>query len=371
MTRSWWRPKAAHALVPALVMGFAIGASTGVTFAAFTGSVSSPGPSVTTKRVFPASRGGPAWEISDFSGGGAGVVADDPLAINNDNRFPTTAGNWPVAFAAAEYLDFDLSSPLPGGMAITGANFNWSWRTVGGGGSTTCYYFDVRNKTTGFVYATHGSPAAPVDCTTSGATTITALPELTNSDQANGVRVRVYHSNSAGVGSDTDIATITGTGYSAFTLYPDSQTDASVAVPITTTWSLDAADGIFYTTASKWLPVASTARYLALTYPSNVQAGATVTGATFTHTFKDAGGTAACFYIGVYSGATLLATHGSGAVPYCNNTAAFATTVIALPEINTVARGNSVVVRIYEWTPGGTRKIQEDLASVGVAYYLD
>jgi hypothetical protein len=367
--------KAEWVLVPAFVVAFTVGAGTGVTFAAFTTTASSAGPTITTKRIFPIARGGPAWQVTDFTGGGAGVVSDAPLAINNDNRFPTTAGAWPVAFSAAAYLEFDMNAPLPGGQPVTGANFNYSWRTVGGGGSTTCYYFETRNGTTNAVIATHGSSAAPVACTTTGATVVTALPELTSSDLANGARVRVYHRNSAGVGSDTDIATITGSALSAFTLYPNSMTDMSVASPgVVTPWSLKTADGISYTSASNLAVAYSATRYLQLTYPAYVQAGTTVTGATFTHTFRDAGGAGgpnACFFIGVYTGVTLLATHGSQAVPYCNATAAYATTVIPLPEIDTIAEGNSVVVRIYEWTPGGTRKILEDQASVSVTSYMD
>lgn len=349
----------------AVATAIAFGAASGMTFAVFTGAASSAGPTITTKRVFPAVRGGPAWVVQDSSGGGAGVVADAPLAINNDNRYPTSAGTWPVAFAANEYIDFDMNAPLPGGMPIVGATFNYSWRTAGGAAGNTCVQYETRNRTTGTIISTHAFN--PADCTSAGITRAIALPELTSSDLANGVRVRVYHRHPSNRGSDTDIATITGTGYSAFTLYPVQHIDASVAVPVTTVWPFSASDGVAYTSNSTWTAAQNAGRYLRLTYPGYVPAGAVVTGATFTHRFRGLAGGSPCFSLDVYSGATFLANHVGPCPPVG---AGYQTTTIPLPEINTVAEANSVVIRLYQWTPGGARRTETDEASVGVNWSL-
>ena len=75
-----------------------------------------------------------------------------------------------------------------------------------------------------------------------------------------------------------------------------------------------------YVSSSDWSTSFDSARYLDLTFPAYVAPGSDVTGATFHHAYRsDTTGDTTCYYFQVFSGATLLATHGSAASPVsCN-----------------------------------------------------
>ena len=74
----------------------------------------------------------------------------------------------------------------------------------------------------------------------------------------------------------------------------------------------------------------------------------------------------------VYSGASLIGTHGSSGTPYsCNNsTVTFVTDAISLPEVNTAARANTLFVRVYVRN-SSSRKSVDDVDTVSVTYSLD
>ncbi|MEP7020442.1 MAG: hypothetical protein ABI808_07310 [Pseudonocardiales bacterium] len=361
--------RAEWTIIPALVIAFIAGATTGVTFAAYTGTASSGGPSISTKRVFPGTRTTAAFSINDRSGGGTVNDNASPYVAAGDGNLSVT-GNWITTFAATRYLDFVYNAPLPGGIPVSGAAFNFTFLSSGAG--TACFYFDVRAPVTGTVLATHGSVAVPLTCATSAGTTLsTPLPELTTSYLANGVTVRVYEKHSASTTSTTDVATVTGTGYAPFTLYPASYSDASTTVATTTPWGLEAADSIPYQSQQNWANNFNASRYMDFVFPAYVPAVAVVTGATFTHTYKDLNGITDCYYIDVIVSGAVVATHGSAAAPYCNNTGSYATDTIPLPEINTPAEANGITVRMYAKNGGGARRSNEDAATLGTAYYLD
>lgn len=349
--------------------GFVI-AFTAIASASFTSSVTGGGTPVTTKRVFPGSRTLVISDVRDASSGGE-ADSSDPLAAAGDGRMMTTS-NWANAFSAARYVDFDYPASLPGGLAVSGAAFNLTFASVSN--NTTCHWFEVRSRASGAVIGTHGSAVSPVACTTTAfVSTSTPLPELATTDAANDLRVRVYGRNSANRASLIDVATVSGTSpYAGFTLSPVSVADASSGTAVTTPWSLAATgDGSVYTSAANWRATADAARYLRLAVPASVPTGAVVTGATFTHTYKDQDGGSACYYLEVYAGAAVVGTHGSAAAPYCNNTAAYITDTIALPEVGTPAIANSLVLRLYTWNSGGIRRTQHDQASVTLSWYLD
>ena len=355
----------AVAAVLGLVIGWAAVAS-----AAFTSSAASPGVTVATKRIFPGTRTVAISTLRDASSGAA-VDASDPVAVSGDGRTLQTS-NWANAFSAARYVDFDYPPPLAGGLAASGVSFTFAVASVQN--NTTCYWFEVRSRSTGTVLGSHGSTAAPVGCAgTAMVTTSTPLPEVTTTDAANDLRVRVYGRNSAGRASVIDVATVSGSSpYAPFTLSEASLTDASSGTPVSLPWSLAAAgDGSVLTSAANWRPTFDAARYLELDVPASVPAGAVVTGATFTHAYKDQDGGSACYYVESYSGSTLIGTHGSAAAPYCNNTAGFVTDSISLPEVTTPAMANSLVLRLYVSNAGGVRRTQHDLATVSLSSHLD
>jgi hypothetical protein len=271
-------------------------------------------------------------------------------------------------------VDFDGNAPLPAGFSVTGATFNFKYAATQSS-DTACYWFEVRRISTGALIGTHGSTTTPVDCTTG--TTLkavsTTISEVNTTDLANDTRIRVYGRSSGSRPFTIDLATVTGTQQStAFTLYTSSFTDVTSGTPATSQWSLFASGGVAYTTQSSWATAFSASRYLKLTFPSYVPAGATVSGATFTNSYKltaTASGRSACYYIEVYSGATLIGTHGSTGAPIsCNSTASYVTDPVSLPEINTPARANGAIVKMYYWVTGSVVTTSHDWAQLAINY---
>lgn len=126
-----------------------------------------------------------------------------------------------------------------------------------------------------------------------------------------------------------------------------------------------------YVSSDNWGTTFDTSRFLALTLPAYVPAGSTVTGGTFTHTYRsDTPGDTTCYYFEVYRGPDLLATHGSAGSPLsCNSTNNWLTAVEPLPEINTDVIANSVTIVLYVENSGGHRS-QHSVATLGVNYSL-
>ncbi|MEA2389019.1 MAG: hypothetical protein QOG41_1792 [Thermoleophilaceae bacterium] len=310
-----------------------------------------------------------AWDLRDAS---SAVESNQSAqtAFAADARTLTT-GNWPSAFNTANYFEFNMDAPLPAAFAVSGAAFNFTY-AAGAAGDTACYWFEVRRASTGAVIVggTHGSSAAPVDCVTG--TTLksvtTTLSELNTSDLADDARVRVYARESGLRPLTIDRATVTGsTPATSFTLYANSTTDASTGTATTSQWSLFAAGGLTYTTASSWANAFSTTRYLTMTFPSYIPSAATVTGVTLTHSFRPSvAGKTACYYLEVYSGATLVASRGSSGASYsCNGTTTYKTDVISLTEINTPAEANGAIVKMYfNETGNGSRTTDHDVATL-------
>ena len=261
-----------------------------------------------------------AWDLRDASSG-AEVNSSAQSAYADGLTFPTS--NWPAAFSGSNYAEFNQNAALPAGFTVSGGAFNFKF-AAGAAGDTACFWFEVRRASTGAVIGTHGSTGSPVACVT-GTTlqaTSTSIPELSTTDLANDNRIRVYGRESGGRPFTMDTATVSGsTPSTPFTLYTSTYTDAAAGAPTTYPWSLVASGGLAYTTLSNWTTAFSTSRYLTETFPTYISAGATVTGATFKQSYRaTASGHNACYYLEVYSGATLIGTHGSSAAPLsCNS----------------------------------------------------
>ena len=126
-----------------------------------------------------------------------------------------------------------------------------------------------------------------------------------------------------------------------------------------------------YTSSSGWSTSFSTSRYIAVDFPGYVPAGSVVAGAVFTHTYRSAvSGDTTCYYFEVYQGGTLIGTHGSAGSPVsCNATWAWATDVVSLPEVDSVARANNVRIVMYVRNSGAAQSLHR-LMTVGVDYSL-
>ena len=314
------------------------------------------------------------WALGDASAGGAESDRSDQVAFAGDGRTYTTK-SFSNAYGSSRYVDFDLNGPLQSGLNVSSVNFNFRFADSSAV-RQGCFYFEVRKASNGNVLGTHGSTSSNVGCVTgTSQTTFTAsLPEVTTSDQANDLLIRVYAKES---GSSTalalDMATVTGTASgNSFTLYEDSRVDSANATALTTPWPLaTAGDGATYQNASNWATTFSTARYLKLTFPGYVPSGAAVNSLSFKHSYRaSVNGANACWYFEVYQGTTLLGTHGSSGSPVsCNSsTSTYVTDTVSLPEIDTAAEANGLSVRLYLRNSTGLSASQHDLARLQITY---
>lgn len=360
-------------VVALLALSIGAGRTAGSTFGAFSATTVNPS-TMSAKAVFPATRSWSAWDLRDASGGGAEVNASDPEAFTG--LTVATKASWQTTFAANRYLTYDMNGPLPAGISASGVAFNFDFAdATNGATSTMCFFFEVLRRSTGTVIGTHGSAAAPVACepTTTIRVTSTPLPEVTTSDIANDLRVRVFMSRSrANRAATIDRATVSGTtSVAPFTLYETSSVDAADTVPATTPWPIATADAAARQTSANWATAFSATRYLKATFPSYLPASATVTSAQLVHVFRPTTATAtACFYLDVLQGATVLATYGSAASPFCATGAGYTTNTIALPVLNTAARVNGAIVRMYVRTTNGG-STQHDHFRLDVGYAVD
>jgi hypothetical protein len=286
-----------------------------------------------------------------------------------------TSQSFATAFSTGRYVQARLNSALPAVGTTSSVAFNLSFAgTVAG--DTTCFYFDVRRASTGAVIGTHGSAAAPVDCTTTTTfkASSTALAEVATTEVANDLQIRVYARSSGSRPLKMDLATVSGTSSGqGFTLYETSIVDSATgtagpAAP----WPLHAADAVAYTSAGSWATSFASSRYLRLYPPAYVPPAAVVESATFKHTYQSTtSGSSVCYYLEVYSGASLIGTHGSAAAPIsCNSsTTVWQTDSVPLPEVNSVAAANGLSVKLYaRRSKSGTSR--HDLAEVQIKYSL-
>jgi hypothetical protein len=285
----------------------------------------------------------------------------------------TTTGNWAAAFSSTQYLDYDLNSSLPAGLSVSGAQFNFRF-AANGPADTGCFYLEVRAASTGSLLGTHGSSGSPAGCVsgTTQTTISTSIPELSATDRANDLRIRVYGDESKNKPLKIDMATVTGsTPYQSFTLYRTVFTDASTGTASTDTWSQYTADASVYTSTSNWQATFNSARYLKFTFPSYVPAAATVTGVVLDHRYRsNTSGDTTCVYFEAYSGATLINTFGSSAAPLsCNATTSFTTDSTSLTNVDTPGEVNALLIKMYEKN-SGARKSQEDQVKLTVTYSL-
>ncbi|HEY8136071.1 MAG TPA: cadherin-like domain-containing protein, partial [Candidatus Limnocylindrales bacterium] len=156
-------------------------------------------------------------------------------------------------------------------------------------------------------------------------------------------------------------------GYSG----PDSFTYTAADVGMTSapaTVTITVRDHSLIST-SGWGTSFESSRFLDLTYPAYVAAGAIVDGATLNLSYRslDGAGTL-CYYIEVYNGSTLMATHGSAGAPIsCNSGPAYAADAIDLSEIVSADAANHVTIRIYMRDSAGARS-QINGAMLAVSY---
>ena len=311
-----------------------------------------------------------AWDLRDASAGGSEVNVSDPIAFASDGRTVDTSTP-PTSFNTSRYLEIDANGPLPANVSPISATFNMRF-AAGAASSTACFYFDLRRASTNAVLATHGSATNPLGCVTGTAQTSfsTALPAVSSTAIANDLRIRVYIRRSgAGAPVVDQAAASVLTSQGAFALYDEVFTDRLSGGATTRTWPLVASGDTTYVSASTWPTAFSSSRYLRLTFPAYVASGVTVSGASFLHRFRrSGGGGSACWYLEVLQGTTVIGTHGSAASPIsCTSGNSYRNDTVSLPEINSPARANGAVLKIYVRSTNG-RSSEHDQANLTINY---
>jgi hypothetical protein len=355
-----------------------------VSFAGLT-SLATGGPqTIVTKRIFQGPRTVAAQDVRDASSG-AESNKSDALSLADGVVTPTSTA---IASGTNLYADLTINSGRPGGLSVSSPVFNF--RLASGGGAqagNACFWFQVRSG--GSVIGTHGSYASAAGCSagTTQTTISTAIPGVTSTDQLNGLVVRVYPWETGGKTKvvNVDLATVTGSTYSAFTAYETQWVDDTSGTPTTAPWFPATVDGTTYTDANNWPAAVTTTKYLKLTLDPSVPVGSVVTAVSLTNVWHASAavtnGGQLCYYLETFNGTTSLATHGSAASPQACTASGtvFTTDTIALPEVSDATKANNLVIKLYYWvspTCGGAGnpvcvKSVTDQAQVTFTYYLD
>ncbi len=362
-----------RALVAAAVAVAALAAGTGVTLAAFSDTAVNSANTMTAKRIFPGVRSTTGWTVSDAADGSAADRSDPTVAVDGV-RFDT-AGGWSNAYSATRYVTFDMSGGRAAGLSTSSVALQMDIGSDGGA-DTVCYYFEVYRKSTSTLIGTHGNSTTPAACVTGSTiqSTTTSLPEVTSTDIANDLSVKIFAKESANHSMRIDRVAITGsTPYNTFSLFRTSTIDAADGSAATTQWAPANSDLSYLETGGNFPGTFTSTKYVDATFPSaNIPAGSTITSADISLKYKAQGaGKALCLYFEAYSGATLVGTTGSSGSPWCSDTANnWKTDTITLSGVDTVGEVNGLRVRIIGQAAGGSRG-QFDLIELRTNYYLD
>jgi len=362
-----------RAALLALMLAGLVGASASAIHAAFWSTTSNPSSSFNAERIFARTRYISAWDLRDASGGAGETNSSDTVSYTDARLYvggtPGTTAN------TGKYVEFNFNSPLPPGSGVSSSSFTFSFASNKAAGNP-CYYLEVRRTSDNALLATYGSSGSPIACAagTTVSTTTTSLPILTTTTDANDLRIRAitWDPNNKSVDIDAGYASVTTSLGVTYPLYENTFSDVLSGAATTTTWSLPSADSAQYTSVANWATTFAGTRYLKFTFPIPIMpTGATVTSVSLDFSYKSAtGGDTSAWYADVLQNTTLLATHGSSGTPISSNaTGAFVTDNVSLPEVDTAAELNNVVVKAY-MKNSGTRKTLIDQVRLVVQYEL-
>jgi hypothetical protein len=362
-----WKPVLACALAAAPVV-----VAVGATYAAFSSTTGTSG-SFAAKRIYTGERSSSAWQLEDAADGSASDQTQLSAYIDGLVR---KTGNWTNAWSGTRYIEVELHSPLAAGLAVSNAAFAFTFADDdGNAGNQWCFFFEVRRTSTAQLLGTHGSSGSPVGCEAAGVQTTfsTTLSEVTTSDLANDLTIRVFGMHSGGGKAiNIDRAVVTGTAHSTFTLFSNHLIDSSTGTATTYYWGPAKVNNQAFQNAGNWDNLYQAGRYLKFTFPPYVPGSATVTAASFDYTYaSQTSGTSTCYYFEVYAGTTLIGTHGSTSSDVdCNATTSYETISTSLPEIDTAAEARTAVIKLFSKN-SGSKPTLTDAALLKVTYSLD
>ena len=356
----------------AALLGLSAGA--GAAVAAFTATTSSDGATFSAKRISSASRAATSWAISDASDGSAADFTEATAAA--DALFFTTK---PIAatWSASRYVELDAAGFAPAGLSTPSVDLLFDFADgAGGGAEVSCFYFDVRRRSTGAVLGTFGSPASPIACETTQTirrTTTSIASVVPDSTVADDLRIRFYVQN---VGANDEMridraAVRVGRYGATWTMPMIARVDQSDGVAAGGPYGPAEADSAYHLSDGNWSSTFSPTRSITFAFPSMGPTGASVTGARLVHSYRsNTAGDTTCWYFEVLSAGTVIGTHGSAASPVsCNATTSYVTDTISLPEVDTGAEAAGLSVRVYARNSGG-RPTRHDVVSIEVDYGL-
>jgi hypothetical protein len=372
------RPASDHGLRRPVRWGVAVGAAlamlvtTSAALAAFTSLATGGGGALTTKRIFQGVRSAWPSDVRDASGGGAETNSSDTLAYADG--VTVTTKSWSSAFGATRFDDFDFSGGQPAGVPVSSATFNFTF-APSRSNDAACFYVEVRRASTNALLGTHGSAASPSACSTGStvSATVSISAEVTSTDVANDLRVRVYANNSTNRPLKIDLASVSlTTPWFSTTLFEKRWDDEANAAAAVVLWPFVATDGTAYSTVGNLATAFSATRYVNFTPNQVVPTGAAISSAQVQFAYKSATASdTTCWYFEAYNGATLIGTHGSSGTPVsCNATTSYVTDTVSLPELTTAAAASNLVLKVY-LRNSGSRKASVELVQVDVTYYLD
>jgi len=346
-------------------------------FAYFSATKTSPQPISVTPTVTVTAT---AVGLIDTS---SGNVTDATLAsAYDDNRlYPKDDGlndvNFEKVFATNRFYQWDYESSLPPGQPVSGASFDFRFRS-NAGTEVACFYFEVISG--GNVIGTHGSQT-PGTATSPWCTDVneklvsTPLPSVTTTTIANGLRIKVYGYESNRKPIFVDQAIVKGTtAGQTFTLYATTSTNQADGSPETLPNPIAFEDSIFYDVTNNWENTFTPARYIQYTFPPGIVPSSTALDSVkFRHRYQAGSGSTVCFYLDVIAGGnslgTVPASPGTNGASCAVGTGSWVTDSIPLPMVNAAAQVNGLVVRlIYRTSSGGKTKSREDWAAIEVAY---
>ena len=367
--------RSARAVIATVLVAGALAGLAGGTLAAWNASTDSDGMTFSAQRISDGTRSATAWQVTDAADGSAADASDATAAA--DALYYTTK---PISatWSTSRYVEFDLAGLAPDGLTGATAELLFDFADgAGGGAEISCFYFDVRRRSTGAVLGTYGSSASPIACESTQIvrrTTTSIADAVTDTTIANDLRVRVYVQN-AGANDEMriDRAVVRVSRYGVTWDLPwVARDDRSDGVSLATAYGpATASDGAAASPAGNWSNAFSATRYATFAFPALAPTGATVTGARLVHAYRSlTAGDTTCWYFEVISGGSVIGTHGSSASPVsCNATTGYVTDTVSLPEIDTGAEAAGVSVKIYARNSGG-RRTQHDVVRLELDYGL-
>jgi hypothetical protein len=368
------RPLTVLLLAVLLVAGGSL-AAVRATTAAFSAATANDGNSLVTQKIFSGTRTSSAWSINDLASGSA-VDRSDVIGFADGRG--AAIGTFPTAFDANRWAQADLASPLAAGTTVTGAQLRLRFAAPALG-VTVCLYVEIyRVSAPTTPVGTHGSASTPLACNGTldyaNGDVAEALPEVTSTDVANDLRVRVIVRNSAGTsGIALDRITVTGTTpYQSFELFRTEFVDRSSGTSSTVyPWRLARADGAMLVT-SEWPSSFTSGRYLELRFPANLPTGAVVTAGELQHAFitnTSPGPTGTtCVYYEVWALGALVSTHNAGNPTCTSSTSTPALDTVTLPAL-TDAQANDLRIRVIGQN-SRSKEASLELATVALTWSL-